>query len=129
SKLDRPFVNVVYGQNRLARIAAGSSFRIAGGDLLLGGETKTYDGPWSVPERVRKLSGLARYTVGAPTSQLSLLTLAYHNGWSSSDQIPLRAVNAGLVSRFGALDSTDGGATQRYSVSGSYRHVGARSSQ
>src|SRR5262249_44694255 len=118
-----------YGQNALARLAAGSSFKLGGGDLLVGGEGKTYDGPWQIPERIRKLDGIVRYTIGAPTSQFSILGLAYHNRWNSSDHIPLRAVEEGLISRFGQLDSTDGGITQRYSLSGSYRHIGGRSSQ
>lgn len=129
TKLDRPFVSAVYGQNDLARVAGGTSMRLGGGNLLFGGEGKTYDGPWAVPEGVRKLDGIARYTAGEPTSQFSLLALAYHNRWNSSDQVPLRAVEERLISRFGQLDSTDGGTTQRYSLSGSYRHIGAGSSQ
>jgi hypothetical protein len=129
SKLDRPFVSAQYGQHALARLTGGTSFHMAGGNLLLGGEGKTYDGPWKIPERVRKLDGIARFTSGRATSQFSLLALAYHNRWNSSDQIPQRAVDEGIISRFGGLDSTDGGVTQRYSLSGSYRHIGGRSSQ
>ncbi len=129
SKLDRPFLSGTYGQAGMARLAGGASFGLVGGTLLVGGEAKTYDGPWLIPERVRKRGGIVRYTTGAPTSQLSVLALAYRNRWNASDQIPLRAVEEGLISRFGQLDSTDGGVTQRYSLSGSYRHIGARSSQ
>jgi hypothetical protein len=129
SKLDHSFASVSFGQNGLGRAVYGNSFRVAGGDLLLGGEGKVYNGPWQIPERTRKLSGVARFTWGAPTSQFSLLGLAYHNRWNSSDQIPLRAVQEGLISRFGDLDSTDGGATQRYSLSGSFRHIGSASTQ
>lgn len=129
TRLDRRFATAVYGQNGFARLALGSSFNTGGGTLLLGGEGKVYDGPWQVAERIRKLSGVARYTHGAPTSQVSLLALAYRNRWNSADQVPLRAVQQGIIDRFGQLDSTDGGVTQRYSVSGSYRHIGERSSQ
>ena len=93
----------------------------------VGGESKVYDGPWQLAEKIRKFSGLARYTWGTIGSQFSLLGLAYHNTWNSNDQIPLRAVNDGLITRLGQVDSTDGGATQRYSISGSYRHLGATS--
>jgi hypothetical protein len=129
SKLDRPFLSATYGQNALVRFAGGTSTRLGKGTLLVGGEAKSYNGPWQLPEKVRKLDGIVRYTTGAPTSQVSLLALAYHNRWNSSDQIPLRAVEEGVISRFGQLDSTDGGITQRYSLSGSYRHIGGRSSQ
>jgi hypothetical protein len=129
NKLDRPFATASYGQFNLKRLAAGSSYDVGRGTLLVGGETKTYDGPWQVPERLRKLSGIAHYTVGAPTSRLSLLGLAYSNRWNAADQIPLRAVEDGTISRFGQLDSTDGGMAQRYSLSATYRRIGGRSTQ
>ena len=129
SKLDGSFANVGYGQNGLARLALGGSITLGGGDLLAGVEGKEYDGPWQLPERLRKFSGLARYTWGSMASQFSLLGMGYHNQWNSNDQIPLRAVNGGLISRFGQLDSTDGGASRRFSLSGSYRHLGERSTQ
>jgi hypothetical protein len=129
TKLDHPFVTAEYGAYDFARLAAGASYGLGGGNLLFGGEVKGYNGPWDIREDVRKYDGIARYTRGPATSQFSLLALAYHNRWNSSDQIPLRAVDDGLISRFGQIDSTDGGVTQRYSLSGSYRHVGEHSSQ
>jgi hypothetical protein len=42
--------------------------------------------------------------------------MAYHGTWQSSDQIPLRAVEAGLVDRFGNLNPTNGGTSSRYSL-------------
>lgn len=127
--LDRPFATASYGRFNLKRLAAGTSYGVGGGSLLVGGEAKTYDGPWQIPERLRKLSGIARFTIGAPTSQLSVLALAYSNRWNAADQVPSRAVESGVISRFGLLDSTDGGRSQRYSVSGSYRRIGGRSTQ
>ena len=43
--------------------------------------------------------------------------MAYQGKWNSTDQIPERAVDSGLISRFGAIDPTDGGQTERYSLS------------
>jgi hypothetical protein len=126
-KLVRPFVTSEAGQNGLRRIAAGGSTPVGSGNFLLAGEAKSYDGPWIVPENLRKLSGLARYSWTSGSSSYSLLAMAYHNIWNSSDQIPERAVADGLTSRFGALDPSDGGATERYSLSGSWRHIGASS--
>jgi hypothetical protein len=42
----------------------------------------------------------------------------YHGNWHSSDQIPVTAVP--LVGFFGALNSTDGGHSQRYSLQGEW---------
>ena len=84
---------------------------------------KAYDGPWEIPEQLRKLSGVTRYSWERRSSQFSILGMAYHNRWNATDQIPLRAVEGGLISRFGHVDPTDGGSTGRYSLSGSWSHV------
>ena len=41
----------------------------------------------------------------------------YRGTWDSTDQVPLRAVDGGMIPRFGSLDTTDGGDTYRYSGS------------
>ena len=41
--------------------------------------------------------------------------MAYHGKWNATDQIAQRAVDQGLVVRFGAIDPSDGGETSRYS--------------
>ncbi len=128
-KLTRPFAVAGGGEGGLARLAAGASTRLGGGDVLVGGEAKTYDGPWELAQDVRKFSGLARYSWERGSSQFSILGLGYNNKWNASDQIPLRAVEAGLIGRFGNIDDTDGGYTQRYSLSGNWRHLGASSVQ
>lgn len=128
-RFDAPVVTTEFGANGLARAVLGTSIRAGGGDLLFGGEGKRYDGPWLRAERVRKYSGMSRWTVDRGASQLSVLALAYTNRWDSSDQVPLRAINNGAISRFGQVDSTLGGNTSRYSLSASYRHAGAKSVQ
>jgi hypothetical protein len=47
--------------------------------------------------------------------------MGYTGEWTSTDQIPQRAIDRGLVSRFGSLDSSDGGESHRYSVSVDYQ--------
>ncbi len=129
NRLDRPFATAEGGENGLARIAAGASTGVAGGDLLAGGEAKLYNGPWDIAQETRKFSGLARYSWNKGSSRFSVLGMAYHNRWNASDQIPVRAVDAGLIGRFGQIDDTDGGKSQRYSLSGSWRRAGTRSVQ
>ena len=127
--LERPFVSLNGGANGLARVAAGASRRAGRGALLVAGEVKAYDGPWLRAEGVRKSSGVVRYSVDRGASRFSVLGMAYRNGWNANDQIAQRAVEDGIVSRFGQIDSTNGGAAQRYSLSGSWLRVGARSVQ
>ncbi|HEY0779536.1 MAG TPA: TonB-dependent receptor [Gemmatirosa sp.] len=127
--LDRPFATVETGANGLGRLAAGGSTRVGPGDLLVAGELKSYDGPWARAERISKLSGLARYSWANGASRFSLLAMAYHNHWDSNDQVAERAVDDGAISRYGQIDSTDGGRTQRYSLSGEWQHLGRASVQ
>lgn len=122
-KLDRPFASLGFGANGLARMTAGRSSKLGSGDLLVGGEAKRYDGPWDIAQAIRKLSAVASYTWNSGTSEFSLLAMAYRNRWNSSDQIPQRAVTGGMLNRFGQIDPTDGGKSQRHSLSGTWRQV------
>ena len=60
--LRRPFASVTGGEDGLARLAAGASTALGGGNLLVGGEAKSYDGPWQLAQELRKFSGMARYS-------------------------------------------------------------------
>ena len=128
-RLDRTFATAEGGDHGLARLALGTSKRMGKGDLLVGGELKAYDGPWTLAERVRKASGIARYSWDRDASRFSVLGMAYRNEWKATDQIPQRAVDGGQIDRFGHVDDTDGGSTQRYSLSGSWNRVGGKSTQ
>jgi hypothetical protein len=127
--LERPFATLDVGQNGLARLVAGGSTRLGAGDLLVGGEAKSYDGPWEVGQDLRKFSGIARYSWERGPSRFSVLGMAYRNRWNASDQIPLRAVDSGLIDRFGQIEPDDGGNSQRYSLSGSWSRVAGSSVQ
>jgi len=126
---DRPLARVDVGENGYLRAVAAGSGRVGGGNLLAGGEARGYDGPWDIPQNLRKLAGAARYTRGSGASTVSILGLAYDNRWASSDQIPKRAVDAGTIGRFSQVDSTLGGSSSRFSLSGSWQRAGARSTQ
>ncbi len=128
-RFDAPVATSEFGGFGLARAVIGASTKVGGGDFLIGGEGKRYDGPWLRAERVRKFSGMSRWTRDFGASQLSVMAMAYRNRWDSSDQVPQRAISTGAISRFGQVDSTLGGNTSRYSLSGTYRHVGAKSVQ
>jgi len=87
------------------------------GNLLVAAEATAYDGPWDVPDRMKKLNGVLRYSSGTAEEGMSITGMAYKNSWASTDQIARRAVDQGLISRWGTLDPTDGGNASRYSLS------------
>ena len=113
-RLEASFLQLATGGDGYRRAVVAASPEIGGGDLLLGGEVFHNDGPWQVLEGYRKLSGLAKYTRGDASQGFSAELSAADSHWTSTDQIPLRAVTEGLLSRYGSLNPTDGGATHRY---------------
>lgn len=125
-KLDDPFtISLAGGQDGYDRALIASSSEVAGGDLLFGAEYSNNDGPWDIKEGYRKLSGLIKYSRGDEDGGFALTAMGYDGHWHSTDQIPLRAAQSGEISRFGAIDPTDGGKTRRYSLSADWwQHVG-----
>ncbi len=79
------------------------------------------DGPFENPEKWTRYKLYSRLQVH-PTSRsnVALTFMGYGSDWHGSGQLPERAVENGLVSRFGSLDPTEGGATGRHQVALSY---------
>jgi len=120
-KLERSIAHVEGGSFGYLRGLLASSRPLGNGDFLYAGEVFHDDGPWSNPDNYRKLNGALRYGAGDELSGYDILFLGYHGEWNATDQIAERAVESGLISRFGSLDTTDGGESQRYGLSGEIR--------
>ncbi|HWU02300.1 MAG TPA: TonB-dependent receptor plug domain-containing protein [Novosphingobium sp.] len=97
-----------------------------GGRLLAALELGHYDGPWQPAQNFRKINAVARYSRGSAGDGLSITAMAYASeGRLMTDQ-PARAVEQGLIGRYGTLDPSDYSKSQRYSVSAHWgRPVGA----
>jgi hypothetical protein len=112
----------------IAQVTAGSfgyrrffgvdSARVGDGNLLIGAETAHYDGPWTAPDDMQKRNALLRYSRGTATDGITITGMAYANRWTSTDQVPERAINSGVLGRTDSLDPTDGGKTNRFALSG-----------
>ncbi len=110
------------GRFGYGRTVVVDSFNAGRGDWLLGGELQTYDGPWTdLDEDVRKKNFLARYSNDIAGGRAHFMFMGYDNQWNSPDQIPSRAVRTGEISRFGSIDTTLGGESSRYSLSGAWQ--------
>ena len=115
--VDQRILEETYGSFGYERLFTMGSAKLSGGSLLYAGEVNTYNGPWATPDDMHKLSGLLRYSQGTATDGFSATAMGYSNTWTSTDQIPLRAIQSGLVGLYGELDPTDGGDTSRASLS------------
>ena len=85
-------------------------------------EYNYYDGPWVKPEHFSRGNVLLRYFDGSGDDRFSLTFMGYKGRWNSSDQVPQRAINRGIIDRFGTIDPTTGGNSQRYSLNAVWEH-------
>ena len=123
-KLDGSIADLAVGSNGYRRGLLAGSPPAGDGNLLYAFEWTENNGPWTLAENLKKLNGLLRYSQGTKDNGWSLTGMAYKAKWSSTDQVPQRALDDGLISRFGNLDPTDGGQTHRYSLSGEWSQKG-----
>ncbi|QTN30714.1 TonB-dependent receptor [Rhodoferax sp. AJA081-3] len=115
--LPQGIASLTLGDNGYARGLLTQSVPWQGATVLYAVETAHNNGPWEQPERFHRANGVLRYSTASDNARTSLTAMAYSAAWRSTDQIPQRAVDQGLVGRFGTLDPTDGGHTERYSLS------------
>ncbi|GJD44142.1 Vitamin B12 transporter BtuB [Methylobacterium cerastii] len=107
-----------FGSFGYARALTIASAPLGQGNLLVAGEAQVYDGPWDVPDALRKLNGVVRYSQGTALDGFSVTGMAYASRWTATNQIASRAVSEGLIGRFGSLNPSDGGDSSRFSLSG-----------
>lgn len=116
SQLLAPVVLVSTGSQGWERLFAAASPAAAGGHVLGGVELSRNDGPWLRPDGYQKFNGVLRYSRGDSRNGLSVTGLGYWADWDSTDQVPQRAIDAGVISRFGAIDLSDKGRADRQSL-------------
>jgi outer membrane receptor protein involved in Fe transport len=126
--LDRGLADVTIGDNGYRRLLLAGSPIVLGANeqggprLLTALEMEEDDGPWTVPEKLRKINGLMRLSDGTRADGWSLDANLYTAHWNSTDQVPLALIESGQLGRFSALDPTDGGDTGRVILAGEWHH-------
>ncbi len=134
STLDAPFLQATIGGNGYQRAVGAMNFDLGNNSTLLSAvEWMGNDGPWTVPENLRRKNAVFRLSHGNRAEGGSFSLMAYDAHWTATDQIPQRLIDAGSYqgkpfSRFDSLDASDGGNTSRYSVSGQW-HRNTENSQ
>jgi len=130
STLDESFAALTLGQRQFQRFVGAGSTALGGGESgglnLLGAvEVQQNDGPWKLPERLRKSNGVVTLSGGTRLEGWSASVMVYDAKWQSTDQVPERLIDAGTFNgqafgRFDAVDTSDGGETRRTSLSGEW---------
>lgn len=127
--LDAPFADLAIGADGYRRGLIAGSSRTGEGTLLHALELTGSDGPWDLPEDLSKRNALLRYSQGSRDHGWSVSAMAYASSWNATDQVPQRALASGQVSRFGNIDPSDGGKTERYSLSWEWAQRGQHQQQ
>ena len=118
SALPEGIANVQLGQFGYARALLADSPTVGPGTLLYAFEYNHYDGPWDLPESSNRYNALLRYHWDHGRDSFNLTASVYWAPfWHATDQIAERAIQDGLIDRFGAIDPSDGGETGRAALS------------
>ena len=82
------------------------------------------DGPFDIKQNFNRINVLAKYSQWIDSKHyISVLGSTFSSGWNASGQIPERAVEQGLISRWGSIDPTEGGSTSRTNFAVNYRYL------
>ncbi|MNS84809.1 hypothetical protein D3C72_1186470 [compost metagenome] len=72
------------------------------------------DGPFDSPQNFNRMNLFGKYSaILSDNSKFSILASRFKSKWDASGQIPQRLVDNGTITRFGAVDNTEGGNTSR----------------
>lgn len=86
--------------------------------FYIASEYSATDGYFDSPQDFHRFNVFGKYNAWMGNqSQLTILASAFDSKWNASGQVPDRAVRSGMISRFGAIDNTEGGATSRINAS------------
>jgi hypothetical protein len=121
-------VKVTAGVDSFGRLFAAAAPTFGQGTWLGALEVGHNDGPWDHPDDYEKINAVLRFSRGDMRNGLSITGMGYWADWNSTDQVALRAIESGLISRFGNLDASDGGEASRQSVSAEYQRSSGPSS-
>jgi outer membrane cobalamin receptor len=82
--------------------------------FYLASEYSSTDGYFDSPQDFHRFNIHGKYNLWSGyQSQLTIGASVFDSKWFASGQIPDRAVQSGIIGRFGAIDDTEGGKTSR----------------
>ena len=119
----QPTAEFTLGDFGYDRFLTADSTKVGAGNLLYAAEIAHDNGSYVKPDEYHRFNGVLRYSLTQGANDFAVTGIAYNGAFDSTDQIPQRAVDQGLISRFGYEDPTDGGNTYRYALSSQFTHA------
>ena len=114
-RLESNAVSVEYGQfDTFRTVGMFNVLETESSNAYVASSLNLTNGPFESPQNFNRFNLLGKYNFSVPGDQKMTLTAShFQSKWDASGQIPQRAIDAGLISRFGAIDDTEGGNTSR----------------
>jgi outer membrane receptor for Fe3+-dicitrate len=124
NQLDGNIAKVEYGQfNRFRTVALVDLLgnKKINQKAYIGAEWTSTDGFFEVSQDFKRLNLIGKFTNYFPNNDKVTFTASHFtSNWLASGQIPQRAIDSGRISRFGAIDATEGGNTSRSNFQATY---------
>jgi len=126
-KLDKDFAQFTIGPRGYQRAVGAASHELSNGmNYVVGLERMNNNGPWSTPEGLRRTNGVFMISDGSRANGWTVSLMSYQAHWTATDQVPQSLITNGTnngqpFGRFDSLDSSDGGKTDRTSLSLDWR--------
>jgi outer membrane cobalamin receptor len=117
-KIDQNLISVEAGQfNSIRTLGMMKIYQGDFANAYVASEMVLSDGAFESPQDFNRFNVMGRYHFNNREDQELSLTLShFQSKWDASGQIPQRAVDQGLITRFGAIDDTEGGNTSRSNI-------------
>jgi outer membrane receptor for Fe3+-dicitrate len=90
----------------------------------LAAEYNYTDGPFDVKQNFNRVNIFGKYNQWLTDKDyFNIQFSTFNSSWNASGQIPERAVNEGIIGRWGSIDPTEGGSTSRTNLQMNYKHI------
>ncbi|HTJ50488.1 MAG TPA: TonB-dependent receptor [Cyclobacteriaceae bacterium] len=118
NKLDRNFARLEGGSFNTGRVAAGLNFlETKKSNAYVISEFFKSDGFFDNNQNFKRFNLQAKFRSQlSERTTLTAAVTAFTSKWNASGQIPDRAVEEGVISRYGSIDPTEGGNTNRFNA-------------
>ncbi len=127
TQLPRAIVSTSLGELGYARVLLADTIESKGNQnarWLYAIESVHKNGPFLQPDHYQKRNGFLKFSQGYANNGASISLMASQAQWTASDAIPTRAVAQGLLKNaYDSMDTSDGGRSQRISLSGIWRRT------
>ncbi|OAB80104.1 TonB-dependent receptor [Cochleicola gelatinilyticus] len=117
-RIDNSSVSVELGDfNSFRTVGLFNVLETEKSNAYIASSYNSFDGPYDTPQNFNRFNLMGKYNFKvAQDQEVSFTASHFQSKWDASGQIPQRAVDAGIIGRFGAIDDTEGGNTSRTNV-------------